>query len=63
MTKRIPPMIVCPYCGPENIMYAGRVLSMICCKCVAEMNAHSGLLVDSANAKLVKDMPDEDSDD
>ena len=28
-----PPMIVCPYCGPECIMYAGRVLSIPCAAC------------------------------
>lgn len=30
---RIPPMIVCPYCGPENVMYAGRVVSIVCKAC------------------------------
>ncbi len=30
---RTPPMIVCPYCGPENIMYAGKVLSIVCRMC------------------------------
>ena len=41
-TKRIPPMIVCPYCGPEHVMYAGRVLSIICTECLDLLRKHGG---------------------
>lgn len=35
MPDRTPPMIVCPYCGPEHIMYAGRVIAIPCKQCRA----------------------------
>ena len=30
---RIPPMIVCPYCQPGTILYAGVVISRVCAAC------------------------------
>lgn len=32
-------MIVCPYCGPENVMYSGRVVLMVCGVCRAFLKA------------------------
>jgi aerobic-type carbon monoxide dehydrogenase small subunit (CoxS/CutS family) len=34
---RIPPMIVCPYCQPGTISYAGVVISRVCSQCRAEL--------------------------
>lgn len=29
------PMVICPTCGPTNVMYAGRVLYQQCKRCAA----------------------------
>jgi chromosomal replication initiation ATPase DnaA len=34
---RIPPMIVCPYCGPTHVMYAGRIISRVCADCERDL--------------------------
>jgi len=30
-----PVMFVCPYCGPQNVAFAGRVVSVPCERCKA----------------------------
>lgn len=37
--NRIPPMVVCPLCGPRATMYAGRVISRVCQKCREELES------------------------
>ena len=31
--NRIPPMVVCPYCQPGTISYAGVVILRVCAEC------------------------------
>lgn len=38
---RIPPMIVCPYCQPGTIGYAGVVIFRTCDPCKKLLEAHA----------------------
>lgn len=41
MNNRIPPLIVCPRCGPESVAYAGRVEERLCDTCREELRTHA----------------------
>jgi hypothetical protein len=56
---RIPPMIVCPYCGPQTVSYAGRVLSIPCAECTNLIHEHSGGTMTSAPVRMFKRSDDE----
>ena len=50
---RIPPMIVCPRCGPESVCYAGRVLYVPCAVCRGELEAARGPLFQTLGTSRV----------
>ena len=37
VSRRVPPLIVCPYCHPGIVSYAGVVVSRVCSECKAEL--------------------------